>query len=102
MKSVAMAIALLALTAGAAHAFTYDGRSTSSADGTKLTDPDDQLTDGSHKSNKSKSGFSMHFSGGPSTAQPGFGVQNRFLPSGNRVFASPFDQGNFGSPAGNN
>ena len=43
----------------------------------------------------------MSFSGGQ-TNSPGFGVQNRFLPSANRAFSSPFDQNNnFGSPGNN-
>ena len=99
MKSIVCAVAVLVLTAGAAHAFTYDGRANLNADGTtKFTDPDDQLTDGSgsSKQGKSKSGFSMKFSNS-STDQTGLGVQNRFLPSGNRAFSSPFaSQSNFG------
>src|ERR1700722_4394294 len=98
MKSIVIAVGLLALTGGAAQAFTYDGHSNLNADGTtKFTDPDDQLTDGSTKTGKSESGFSMQFSGGQ-TAAPGFGSQNRFLPSTNRAFNSPFQQNNFGSP----
>jgi hypothetical protein len=98
MKSIAIAVALLALTSGAAHAFTYDGRSNLNPDGTtRFTDPDDQLSDGS-KTTKPKSGFSMHFGAGPST-QPGFGQQGPFLQSGNRAFASPFQQQNmYGQP----
>jgi hypothetical protein len=96
MKSIAFAVALLVLTAGAAHAFTYDGRSNFDSSGNqKFTDPDDQLTDGS-KAAKSKSGFSMKF-GSSSTDGASFGSQNRFLPSGNRAFNSPFaSQSNFG------
>ena len=63
MKSIAIAAVLLAFTVGTAHAFTYDGRSNLNADGsTKFTDPGDQLSDGTTKK-KSKSGFSMSFSG---------------------------------------
>jgi len=99
MKSIVCAVAVLVLMAGAAHAFTYDGRSNLNADGTtRFIDPEDQLTDGSGSSNqtKSKSGFSMKFSNG-STDSTGLGVQNRFLSSGNRAFNSPFSsQSNFG------
>jgi len=104
MKSIAIAAVLFALTAGAAHAFTYDGHSNFNSDGSqKFTDPDDQLTDGSTKK-QSKSGFSLHMSGSQSTT-PGFGAQNPFLPSANRAFNSPFNQSNFGQNnlgAGNN
>jgi hypothetical protein len=100
MKSIAIAAVLFALTAGSAHAFTYDGRSNLNSDGsTKFTDPGEQLSDGTAKK-KSKSGFSMSFSGGQTN--PSFGGQNRFLPSSNRAFSSPFDQqSNFGSPGNN-
>jgi hypothetical protein len=99
MKSIVCAVAVLVLSVGAAQAFTYDGHSNFNSDGTmKYTDSEDQLTDGSAGSNpsKSKSGFSVKF-GSSSTDSTGFGVQNRFLPTGNRAFASPFStQGNFG------
>jgi len=100
MKSIAIAAVLFALGVGSAHAFTYDGHSNFNSDGSqKFTDPDDQLTDGSAKK-KSKSGFSMSINGGQNSA--GFGSQNRFLPSANRAFSSPFDQqNNFGSPGNN-
>jgi len=101
MKSFAIAAVLFALTAGTAHAFTYDGRSNLNADGsTKFTDPGEQLSDGTPKK-KSKSGFTMQFSGGQQNS-PGFGSQNRFLPSANRAFNSPFSQNNFGGPSNNN
>jgi hypothetical protein len=97
MKPIAIAIALLALTAGAAHAFTYDGRGNLNADGTtRFTDPDDQIGDGT-KQTKSKSGFSMKFSGGGPTETNGVGVENRFLPSRNGAFYSPFQQQNLGA-----
>ncbi len=100
MKSIAIAAALFALTAGTAHAFTYDGHSSFNSDGsTKFTDPGEQLSDGTTKK-KSKSGFSMSFSGGQANA-PGFGSQNRFLPSANRAFSSPFEQNSYGSPGNN-
>lgn len=101
MKSFAIAAVLFAFTVGTAHAFTYDGHSSFNSDGsTKFTDPGEQLSDGTTKK-KSKSGFSMSFSGGQ-TNSPGFGSQNRFLPSANRAFSSPFDQNNnFGSPGNN-
>ena len=103
MKSIAIAVALLVATGGAAHAFTYDGAASFKADGTpRFTDPDDQLTTGP-KSSKPKSGFSMNF--GTSQSTPGaFGLQNRFLPSANPAFSSPFQQRNpfAGGPFGNN
>jgi hypothetical protein len=97
MKSIAIAVALIALTAGTAHAFTYDGHSNFNADGTtRFTDPDDQLADGPKKA-KSKSGFTMQFSGGPSSSTTGLGPQSGFVPSGNSAFSSPFaQQNNFG------
>ena len=101
MKSIAIAAVLFALTAGAAHAFTYDGHSSFNSDGSqKFTDPDDQLTDGT-SNKKSKSGFSMHITGGQ-TNMPAFGAQRGFLPSANPAFSSPFDQHSLGSPTGNN
>jgi hypothetical protein len=104
MKSMAIAAALILLTAGAAHAFTYEGAGHSlNVDGTpRFTDPEDALTDGDKSPAKSKSGFSMHFSGG--TTAPGFspfGVQNRFGPSANRAFNTPF-QNQTNSPFGQN
>lgn len=87
MKSVAVAVALLALSVGSAQAFTYQSTSQMNADvKSNLADPDDQLANGS---NKSKSGFSMHFSGGPNDSS-GPGVQSRFLPTRNSAFNSPF------------
>jgi|HubBroStandDraft_1064217.scaffolds.fasta_scaffold00043_37 hypothetical protein len=96
MKSIVVAVALLALSMGAAQAFTYDGRSNLNPDGTaRFTDPDDQLGDGSTKA-KSKSGFNMQFSSGP-TRSSNFAGPNLFVPSGNRAFNSPFQpQSNFG------
>jgi hypothetical protein len=102
MKSIAIAVALIALTAGTAHAFTYEGQSNFNADGTtRFTDPDDQLADGSKKA-KSKSGFTMQFSGGPAGSTTGAGTQNGFVPSGNRAFYSPFAQQNNFSHLPNN
>jgi hypothetical protein len=91
MKSVAAAVALLALSVGSAQAFTYQSTSQLNADvKSNLADPDDQLANGS---NKSKSGFSVHFSGGP-TDSTGLGVQSRFLPTRNSAFNSPFQSQN--------
>jgi hypothetical protein len=104
MRSMAIAAALILLTAGAAQAFTYEGTGHSlNADGTpRFTDPEDALTDGDKAPAKSKSGFSMHFSGGTTTPGFGpFGVQNRFLPSANRAFNTPF-QNQSNSPFGQN
>jgi hypothetical protein len=103
MKVLALGAVALLILCGNAHAFTYDGHSSSfNADGsTKFTDPDDQLTDGTAKKKSSKSGFSVHFSGGQTNA-PGFGAQSPFLPSANRAFNSPFSQNNFGGPSNNN
>ena len=87
MKSVAVAVALLALSVGSAQAFTYQSTSQMNADvKSNLADPDDQLANGS---GKSKTGFSMHFSGGP-TDSTSPGVGSRFLPTRNNVFNSPF------------
>jgi hypothetical protein len=102
MKSLALAIAVLILSAGAANAFTYEGRSSFNADGTaaRLTDPDDQLSDGSHKSTKSKNGFTFQFSGANSGNNAA--TNGPFVPSANSAFSSPFQrQRAFGSPFNN-
>lgn len=109
MRSMAIAAALILLTAGAAQAFTYEGAGHNlNVDGTpRFTDPEDALTDGDKAPAKSKSGFSMHFSGGTTTPGFGsgsfgaFGSQNRFLPSANRAFNTPF-QNQSNSPFGQN
>jgi hypothetical protein len=102
MKSVAIAVALLALSVGSAHAFTYDGHSSYNPDGTaaRLTDPDDQLSDGSAKKSKSKSGFTMSFGGANSSANSS-SANSPFLPSANPAFNSPFQRRAFGSPFAN-
>jgi hypothetical protein len=92
---VLIAAAILCSMIGmSAQAFTYDNRTNQNPDGSaRFTDPEGAAAKklGSH--------FSMHFSGGSTNGQSGY--DNRFVPSANGVFASPFDsQNNFDTALG--
>jgi hypothetical protein len=81
---------------GAAQAFTYDGRSSLNSDGTqRFKDPDAALQ-GNTKSNPNgtsgaQNGFSFKFSGANNGTNA---TQERFVPTQNGAFASPFAQPN--------
>ena len=101
------AIAALCCTAiGGAQAFTYDGRASLNMDTSlRYQDPDDKFQNnltsppGTNSSSGKFGNFSFKFSSSNSSGPAG--IEDRFVPSGNSAFASPFGQNNLDLALGN-
>ena len=94
--ALAAGAAAVVMGAASAQAFTYDNRTNQTPSGAaRYADPDDALTPTApdSKDSGSKSGFSFHFSGGPQGNAPQ-GFDERFVPSANPAFASPYNSPN--------
>ena len=85
-RTLVVAMVLSVGFAVSANAFTYDNRTNQNPDGSaRFTDPDSALG----KRSSGDSHFSMHFSGGGPGGQTS--SDDRFVPSSNGVFSSPFN-----------